>query len=884
MQTPATWLPSFPWRWLVAFVGAGLLAWMFWKVHQQLGAVRLQDIQRAWHAVPLTSIVWAGLATVVSYVALMGYDALALRQLGHRLTATRACVASFVATAIGNNVGVALISAGAVRMRFYTSWGLSASEVGVLIGIVGTTFGVGVALCGGLALLLEPPALLASLNVNTMWGRVAGVLLLLIPIGYMGLALRGAQPLRWKQWVIHLPGPGLAFGQILLAVVDLGAASLALWVLLPDSAPAWPVFLGVFVLAVVLGVVSHVPAGLGVFEAVMILGLPSMAHEQLLASIFAYRVIYYLLPLVLAGALGGALAVKGSFSELKKLEAFTQPLLNWIAPALVSVAVFVAGTMLLLSGSLPAQFDRLSWLRSMVPLPVIEISHLVGSLIGLAMVVLAHALYRRIRVAHRLVSWLLLAGVLVSLLKGVDVEEATIAALVWLLLWSSRAAFDRQSRMSLRLLGPQNWFAVAAVVSATVVLGLFSYKHVDYSANLWWEFALRGDAPRYLRAAVLVAGLTLAMALWQLMRPQPVGREVPTSDDLAKVSRIITGWPVADAALALLGDKRILFDDEEDAFLMYQVQGRSWIVMGDPIGSPQAAERLVWRIRELTDRHGARPVFYQVGDTRLGMYADVGLVAIKMGEEALVSLHDFSLEGPSRASLRRTQKRAQRDGLVFEIVAVERVSQYMAEFREVSDAWLNSKGAHEKGFSLGRFDDRYLSNFRFGVVKQGNRIVAFANLWTADGKGELSIDLMRHRQDAPDGTMEFLFTELMLWGAREGFAFFNLGMAPLAGLDSRPLAPLWHRLGTAMFRNGEHFYNFQGLRAYKNKFGPVWRSRYLAAPGGLGLTGALLDVTALVNKRMPAQRVDRTQQDPGPYDSVAVQDRIDVLARETKKI
>ncbi len=360
------------------------------------------------------------------------------------------------------------------------------------------------------------------------------------------------------------------------------------------------------------------------------------------------------------------------------------------------------------------------------------------------------------------------------------------------------------------------------------------------------------------------------MALWQLMRPQPVGREVPTSDDLAKVSRIITGWPVADAALALLGDKRILFDDEEDAFLMYQVQGRSWIVMGDPIGSPQAAERLVWRIRELTDRHGARPVFYQVGDTRLGMYADVGLVAIKMGEEALVSLHDFSLEGPSRANLRRTQKRAQRDGLVFEIVSVERAPQYKAEFREVSDSWLNSKGAHEKGFSLGRFDDRYLSNFRFGVVKQGDRIVAFANLWTADGKGELSIDLMRHRQDAPDGTMEFLFTELMLWGASEGFAFFNLGMAPLAGLDSRPLAPLWHRLGTAMFRNGEHFYNFQGLRAYKNKFGPVWRSRYLAAPGGLGLTGALLDVTALVNKRIPAQRVDRTQQDPGPNDSVAV--------------
>lgn len=865
--TPPTRLPSIPWRWLVALLGVVLLAWMFWVVHQQLGALRLQDVQQAWHAVPLSSILWAGLATLLSYVALMGYDALALRQLGHRLSATRTCLASFVATAIGNNVGVALVSAGAVRMRLYSNWGLSGSEVGVLIGIVGTTFGVGVALCGGLALLLEPPAMLATLQINTAWGRAAGALLLLIPAGYMGLALRGARSLQWKSWVIHTPGPLLAMGQILLAVVDLGAASLALWVLLPDTAPAWPVFLGVFVLAVVLGVVSHVPAGLGVFEAVMILGLPTIAHEQLLASILAYRVIYYFLPLSLAGALGGALALRGSFAGLKKLEAFAQPLINWIAPPVVSVAVFVAGALLLFSGSLPAQFDRLPLLLKLVPLPVIEVSHLAGSLIGLAMVVLAHALYRRIRAAHQLVSWLLVAGVLVSLLKGIDLEEAIIAALVWLLLWSSRAVFDRPARMGLRFLGPENWFAVAAVVSATIMLGLFSYKHVYYSADLWWQFALRGDAPRYLRASVLVAGLTLSMALWQLMRPQPVGREVPSSNDLAKVSEIIKKWPVADAALALLGDKRILFDDEEDAFLMYQVQGRSWIVMGDPIGSPQAAERLVWRIREMTDRHGARPVFYQVGDNRLGMYADLGLVSIKMGEEALVSLDKFSLDGPHRANLRRTYRRAQRDGMSFEVVSKAQVADLMDEFREVSDSWLHSKGAHEKGFSLGRFDEPYLRHFRFGVVKHDAKIVAFANLWTADGKGELSIDLMRHRHEAPDGTMDFLFTELMLWGAHEGYAFFNLGMAPLAGLDSRPLAPLWHRLGTALFRNGEQFYNFQGLRAYKNKFGPVWRSRYLAAPGGIGLTGALIDVAALVNKRMSTERMDPAQRDPFPIDS-----------------
>jgi phosphatidylglycerol lysyltransferase len=85
-----------------------------------------------------------------------------------------------------------------------------------------------------------------------------------------------------------------------------------------------------------------------------------------------------------------------------------------------------------------------------------------------------------------------------------------------------------------------------------------------------------------------------------------------------------------------------------------------------------------------------------------------------------------------------------------------------------------------------------------------------------------------------------------LWGAHQGWQQFNLGMAPLAGLETHPLAPLWHRLGTVIFRQGEHFYNFQGLRAYKAKFDPQWQPKYLVAPGGFALPGVLLDVAALI--------------------------------------
>ena len=125
--------------------------------------------------------------------------------------------------------------------------------------------------------------------------------------------------------------------------------------------------------------------------------------------------------------------------------------------------------------------------------------------------------------------------------------------------------------------------------------------------------------------------------------------------------------------------------------------------------------------------------------------------------------------------------------------------------------------------------------------------MAFANIWTTASKEEISIDLMRYRPDAPEGVMDFLFIQLMLWGRQSGYRWFNLGMAPLAGLENRPLAPAWNRLASLLYRHGENFYNFQGLRRYKEKFDPVWSPRYLASPGGLALARIFVDLAALIS-------------------------------------
>jgi phosphatidylglycerol lysyltransferase len=269
--------------------------------------------------------------------------------------------------------------------------------------------------------------------------------------------------------------------------------------------------------------------------------------------------------------------------------------------------------------------------------------------------------------------------------------------------------------------------------------------------------------------------------------------------------------------------------------------------MGDPVATDETERReLAWRFRELCERHGGWPVFYQVHPEHLGLYVELGLTLLKFGEEARVRLADFSLEGKARKTLRNTVNRLERDGYRFEILDGAAIAALLPQLRQVSDAWLSDKNTREKGFSLGFFDEDYLQSGPLAIVHQGTTVVAFANLWQGGGV-ELSVDLMRFTPESPAGLMDYLFIQLMLWGRAQGYIWFNLGMAPLAGLQNRSFAPLWNRFGALVFGRGEAFYNFRGLHQYKDKFSPEWEARYLALPNGIMvLPRVLADLTALI--------------------------------------
>ena len=321
---------------------------------------------------------------------------------------------------------------------------------------------------------------------------------------------------------------------------------------------------------------------------------------------------------------------------------------------------------------------------------------------------------------------------------------------------------------------------------------------------------------------------------------------VPTDTDLDDASRIIAAQHSTSPMLVFLRDKSLLFNDARTAFLMYAVQGRSWVVLGDPVGPPESHYGLVRAFLTRCGQFGGVPVFYEIGAARLHLYADFGLRFVKIGEAARVDLQRFTIDGPSGCRHRQALRRIERAGGSFRVLAADDVVARLPELRAVSEGWLAERSAAEKGFSLGFFDETYLARFPVAIIERNGEILAFANLWAGAGRSELSLDLMRHRKDAPAEVMESLVVHLMQWGQQHGYRHFVLGMAPLSGVEASPVASLWNRLGSFVYEYGEAIYNFQGLRAFKAKFHPDWEPHYLAYPGGLRLPRIMADVSALV--------------------------------------
>jgi phosphatidylglycerol lysyltransferase len=815
-------------------------------LRSELRHVTWVELMRDTVAMPPNRLGVAVALTALNYAVLTAYDFLAFVYIRKTIAPARVALASFVAYAVANNVGFSILSGASVRYRFYTRWGVTAEELSRIVFFYATTFWLGLLFIGGVSLATS--RLPTDLQIPARPAVAAvGWLLALLVVAYLVATVVRRTPIRISRFELPLPSPRLALTQLVVSACDWVLAGAVLYVLLPDGTPPLLSFLGAFLLAQLLGLASHVPGGVGVFEGLMILLLtPYLPSEALLPPLIVYRAVYYLLPLAVALIVLVADELSQRRAQAARVGAAFDWLTEQLTPRVLAVFTFIAGIILLFSGATPAAAGRLALLDRVLPLGVIEASHVLSSIAGAALLLLSQGLARRLDGAWLFTVVVVAAGIVASLLKGGDYEEAMILTFVLVVLWRARPAFDRRAAF-LDTRFTAGWIvAIVGAIGASVWLGLFAFKHVAYSNELWWQFELHGEASRFLRATVGAMVALLLFAVSRIASPMRHEADEPTDADLHAAGEIIDTQTTASAFLVYLRDKALLFDEQRRGFLMYGVEGRTWVALGDPVGPPDVRPALIRLFLEHCDDYAATPVFYEIRKDLLHLYADFGLTFVKLGEEAVVDLSQFSLDGSRNKPLRHALRHLEHHGASCRIVLPAEVPAVIDALQSVSDDWLEHKAGGEKGFSLGFFRRDYVERFPVAVVERNGRIVAFASVWPGPHAIELSIDLMRYHHEAPNGVMEGLMVYLMRWGKEQGYRSFSLGMAPLSGFEGSPVAPLWNRLGSFLYSHGEVFYNFQGLRAYKDKFHPSWESRYLAYPGGLRLPRTLADIAALI--------------------------------------
>jgi phosphatidylglycerol lysyltransferase len=819
-------------------------------LHHMSQSISLADVKRDAQAYPLAVLAVSFLATCISYLALSLYDVIILRAVTPvKLPLAVPTLTGISSLAVSNMLGFSWLTGAAIRYRVYSAFGVDIAAVARLIATSWIAFFLGLMTIIGCLMILHPTGLSAvismpaGLETATGVAIVAGLVALCV---WTGTAQRS---IGFGAYAIELPRAQQSLKLTAVSVVDLAATALTLYVLMPsDLTLNFPFFFVVFVAAVGLGILSHSPGGLGVFEATLIAGLGATERPDVLAALVMYRVIYMVLPFFMAViglAVAWVLANRQAASQTSQvIYAATKPIIPLVAAGLA----MLSGAVLLLSGNLPSDPARLGFLREMLPLSFIETSHLVGSVIGVLLMIVAGGLYRRMFRAWLVTIGLLLAGLVASLLKGFDWEEAAALAAALGVLWVFRPAFYRAD-MTAGLRLNVGWLLSVSLLAGIISwIGLFAYSNVQYSDALWWQFAWHGDASRFLRATFAVAVVLAAFMLNTLLSRQSTRlRRQPIPDE---VRRLTAASTVAEAGISLSGDKRFILSADARAYIAYADTGSTLVSKGDPVGEEEAGIAVIWQLRELADRLGRRCAFYGVSERYLPTYLDLGLQVLKIGEVARVDLRSFSLEGPRRKDWRHAKARIGRDGFRFEVIRAEDIGPHIDNMREVSDAWLAHKNSEEKGFSLGWFHPDYVQNFDYAVLRNNDtgRITAFANLMQAGDKSELSLDLMRYDPAGPGVSMDALFAEMLMWGKEQGFTWFSLGAAPLSGLESRPLAPAWHRIGSFLFEHGEQFYKFEGLRSFKQKFDPQWSPEYLACSGRLDAARVLYEVSLLISR------------------------------------
>lgn len=751
------------------------------------------------------------------------------------------------AMALNNFVGLGGLTGGTIRTKAYIAHGVDSKSA------LRITLSVWIANLLGLFVLLivSSPAAFIYERAYAIIPLVASIIALLVYLfGYkikigkfdLGKTPLGYMPMRGKVWML------------LASLADwLGAAIfflICVEIFIP-GAPIWNVIF-IYSTATIVGLISFVPSGLGTFD---VTALTLFAHtggdiNKLLIAIVFYRLIYYVLPWALA-------SLQLMFETVDRhynFEVYSRG--GQIICTILAAGLIFSGVILILSTLTPEILDRVHELRSWIPKDIMKASRFTTLLIGILLIFLSRGILLRVRRAYLVTVGLLGVGIVTLLLKGLDYEEATILLIFGVLLLLANRYFVAEPMY----LGWRSIIWTVLVLVGVPCLVFWIRRNTD----LLNAPSTIPDSAHLISHLAVVTFVLVAIVMVAMFTASPeINFVEPSAQDVRDFDKLIEEFGGNEYShLFYLYDKAVFFNESRTvAFLYYPVRNHM-LVLGDPVGNRADYSTALDELLSYCATKRYNVAFYQASGTMLEEYWDRGLAVVKIGEDATVELASVPFVGNKGRKFRRMLNRMKEKGTTFEMWMPPYTQTQIDELRDASRAWLGKR--QEMGYSLGFFNPEYIGRTPVAVVRSENRIEGFATVQPVDGK-TISVDLMRFRPDAPGGTMDGVFIHLFKWAMECGFTHFYLGMAPMANDGAKVRWRHSDKVVRYIFWLGRSLYNFAGLREYKDKFGPVWHSRYLVYTSQRQLPGIISALLEAVRKPAVIRTIPGAPTEPpGP--------------------
>jgi phosphatidylglycerol lysyltransferase len=548
-----------------------------------------------------------------------------------------------------------------------------------------------------------------------------------------------------------------------------------------------------------------------------------------------------------------------SFRHARKtgwLENLSMADLHVLAPWMIGLM----GLLNLISASWPRSHATVRALESWFPLEVTQRSRPLMILAGIALIQVTRGLVRRKEAAWYVASIALLTSLLMHITRAFDLHHSLIAGLLLAYLIYFRRRFHaRSDPASVK----QGLVAIPVLLAVVFLYGYVGLRHMQDRYE--WSpgatpvnEAIRSGiliiaprvepatphAARFLESLQIVGWLVRFYLLILLLRPVVLRRRAEAAKD--RIDRIFAAHGAHSlAAFAVQQDKHHLLLCEGQALVAYAVRSHVALACGDPLASEQDLDCAVGEYLAHCVKNGWTPCIYEGAESNLPAYRRHGLQSLKIAEEAILDLSEFSLAGGKRSTMRAMVNKIAKTGMT-----VRRYQRKSAadpaideQLEKISEEWLREKRLGELGFTMGHFSLEGISDVPVFICMSGERVEAFCS-WLPYRNGEaVVLDLMRKRQSAVSGTMDFLLSHSLLLLRDQGIREASLANAPLANV-SGPRRGL-ERGVALLFENMNGIYGYKNLFQFKKKFAPRWEGRYLLYPRGTDLPKVALALTSL---------------------------------------